>query len=240
MDLLLFRVAEDSLSVHLSPLPLALVLSTVRPSERAFTVPLVVQIFSFVDTSIGPSVFTASVHVACKPLTLVMTPVKPLVRASALHFIVDPVSGVEGAVWPEICPKAILLTLREVAVEARTISPAFNALSVVKVVFPLSDVPLFSILGLKRPEPVCLVALPVPFVGVPVWTPKLSFSVCLVIEPFSFVLGAIGPVLNSIGALFTLFIDVTRVESLLDHFDIFDKLQAVLLNHAPEFFDLLL
>ena len=73
-------------------------------------------------------------------------------------------------------------------------------------------------------ETVSLVVLPVALIRVPVWAPKLTLAISLIIEPFSLVLGLVGPVLHTIGALFALLAHIARVKSVLHHFNVFNIL----------------
>lgn len=220
--------------MHLAFLPLAFVASTIPPGEDAISMALIVDVFSHVDTTVGPLIMTFAVHVVRQPVPFVLAPIEPLVRAFAAHLVVDPSAGVKCPIRPEVGPKAVLFSLREIAVIARTISPAFRALAVVQVVFPITDVLLLSLVADKLAETVRLVVLPVALVNVTIGTPQLSFAVCLVVKPFTFVLGLIFPNLDAIGTLASLFVNVTGVKSILHDFQIFDVLQIKLVDHLFE------
>lgn len=82
--------------------------------------------------------------------------------------------------------------------------------------------------------------MPVALICVSIWAPELSFAVGLIGEPLTLVLCLIRPALHTVSAFFPFFVDVARIECVLHHFDIFDELQLVLIDHLPQFEDLLL
>ena len=110
----------------------------------------------------------------------------------------------------------------------------------VQVIFPLSYVALLAILGLKVPESIRLIVLPVAFIRVTIGTPELSLAICLVIEPFSFVLCPVRPFLLTIRTLLALLINVACIICIFCDLQILNIGELVLLYHLPEFLDLLL
>jgi len=109
----------------------------------------------------------------------------------------------------------------------------------VQIVLPLTDVTLLAILRLKSSESVCLVILPVSLIRVTVWAPELPLALCLIAEPLALILGPVWPVLHPVGALLALLVNVARVKGVLKHLDVLHVLQIVLVDHLPEFCDLL-
>lgn len=92
---------------------------------------------------------------------------------------------------------------------------------------------------LKGTEAIGLVVLPIAFVRVSVWTPKLAFAVGLIVEPLSFVFGLVRPALHPVGTFFAFLVDVARVERVLHNLDVLHKLKLVLINHLAQLDNLL-
>ena len=82
-------------------------------------------------------------------------------------------------------------------------------------------------------EAICLIVLPVAFVGITIGAPKLSFAICLVIEPLSLVLCTIRPFLLTISALLALLVHIARIVRIFCDLQILDIGQLVLFNHFP-------
>lgn len=85
----------------------------------------------------------------------------------------------------------------------------------IEVVLPVTDILLLSLVADKFAKAVSLVILPVTLVNVAVRAPQLPLAVCLIIKPLTFVLCLVLPNLDSVSTLAALFIDVTRVKSVL-------------------------
>lgn len=136
--------------------------------------------------------------------------------------------------------ETILLTLSEMAVKPGCVCPALNTLAVVEVVLPVTNVSLLAVVGLEGTESVCLVVLPVAFISVTVWTPELTFAICLVIEPLALIFGVIGPKLDTVCNFSALLIHIPCEECSLHHFDILNVLEVELVNHLLQFGNLLL
>ena len=211
MCLLLVCVSEGAFAVHFTVLPLTRIHAAIRPLERTVSVTLIVLIVALVNSTVWPSIFAPSMHVACVPLSNIFAPIEPFISPVTLHLIVHPVARIECTIWPEVSTKSIFLPQAEMTIKPRSIRPAFNTLPMVQVIFPLSYVALLAVLGLKVPEAIRLIILPVAFVGVTIGTPELSLAIRLVIEPFSFVLCPIWPLLLAICTLFALLVHVARI-----------------------------
>ena len=193
MSLFPVAVGKDALTMHLTFFPLSFVLPPTYPFKDSKSMSLVILVLSFVCPSIGPSVLTFSMHVVVEPFSNVFSAVNPLVRSLSSHLVVGPVPGVVSTVRPEMRAEPILFTLGKMTIEPWTVSPAFNTLAMIQIIFPIANVSLFAIVWLERTETIGLIVLPFTLICVSVWAPELSFAICLVIEPLSFVFGVVWP-----------------------------------------------
>ena len=166
-----FRICEGALTVHFTSLPLTRVRASIRPSKDAVTMSLIIQIITFVHSTIWPCVLSSAMHVACMPITYIFAAVEPLVSTLPLHFVVDPVAWVKCSIGPEVCTESVLFSKWEMTVETRAISPTLNTLAMVKIIFPLANVPFLAILRSKVTKAICLVVFPLSFIGITIWAP---------------------------------------------------------------------
>ena len=193
MSLFPVAVGKDALTMHLTFFPLSFVLPPTYPLKDSKSMSLIILVLSFVCPSIRPSVLTFSMHVVVEPLSYVLSAVNPFVRSLPSHLVVGPIARVVSAIRPEMSPETVLFTLSKMAIEPWTISPAFNTLAMIEIVFPIAYISLFAVVWLERTETIGLVVLPFTLICVSVWAPELSFAICLVIEPLSFVFGVVWP-----------------------------------------------
>ena len=145
MCFLLVSIDICPFAVHFAVFPLTNVRSTVWPSENSLPVPFVIEVVSFVDSTVRPCVLTFAIHIVILPLANVLTSIEPLVRTCTLHLVAKPVTRVKCTIRPEVCTKAVLFAFLEMSIKARAISPAFYALAVIQVILPLSNVAFFAV-----------------------------------------------------------------------------------------------
>jgi hypothetical protein len=94
-------------------LPLADVLSPVRPSVGSMAVFLIVSIVALIASAIGPRIYPLAMLLVIQPLSLVLFTIRPGADTRAFDSTVDPPSLVNLSSCVVIGPLAISPTLLE-------------------------------------------------------------------------------------------------------------------------------
>jgi hypothetical protein len=163
-DLLLCWHLVNAQAMLLALSPVALVLTTVRPTVDAITVLQVCVVLTAVGAAIDPAVDSKPRHVIAIPHALIHAAIEPPILPDACDHIVDPVAGKFGTVGPGVSAKPMLSSVRVAAFVGAIIVPVLHTQAVTEVILPLSGIAR-AIKLLVKPDPISFVFLPLPLVN---------------------------------------------------------------------------
>ena len=193
---LLALLNVDSLSVLLALTPLADVLATVGPLERAVSVLLVILVAAHVSTPVTPGEGALALHFVVDPLTAVDSPIGPLVLALAVNIILEEVSFVGTLVRPNEFSSAVLHSLLVLAIVLGSVRPLLDPEAMLLVCKPLALVTTAVEVGVY-PVAIGLVFSPLAFVYVAFCVHKSAVAIGHAVAPKPIVPGSIWPDLDS-------------------------------------------
>ena len=133
--------SNDSYSMLLAILPLAIELSAIRHIENTFSFLLAVHKLSLIYFFLiiyWLSIFTESMHLIIFPATLIFASILPFVCSFSVYFSIFPFTYIFSSFCRFILSFAVLITVHVLSYILRTIGPGFCSLSVLFAIFPLA------------------------------------------------------------------------------------------------------
>ena len=194
-------------------LPLADVLSTVFVRKGSIPMSLIIYVITFIDSSIRPDLLALSVHVVVQPLSCIFLTIMPLVHPVASNLVLQPVAGVLTAIAPSIRSFSMLHAFNVVSLVFGAISPFFEAVALLDVIFELPNI-CASIRVSICSLPISHVVLELSGIYITLSMPEGSSAFCFVVDPVSFIVSTIHPVLYSIAVAEV--INISLVECLVE------------------------
>lgn len=164
--------------------------------EYTFTFLLIINVITFVLSSIGPRESSATFHFVVNPGANEHSAVRPVVGSVTLNVVVFEVAVVCAAIGPGESALAMLLSVDIVSIIFGAIWPRLNTLSMLLVLLPVSFV-LGSIEMAVNSVSMCLIVEPHTVINVTIGVDKPSLSIGFVVSPPAFIHRTIWPNLFS-------------------------------------------
>ena len=123
-------------AVLLALLPVADVLTSIRPLEGAMAVFLIVHVLADVLAAIGPGEGACALHLVVDPLAVVDAAVRPDVFANAMDVVLVELAVVRALVRPDKFTAAMLHSVLIIALVLGAIRPLLDAVAMLLVLLP--------------------------------------------------------------------------------------------------------